>query len=178
MSFRELQSLDGRFKLREMRLEDVHRVAAIDQISFPTPWSETTYRQELRENPAAHLYVAEEAKDHSNQREVVGFVGFWFIVDEAHISTIAVHPDWRRIGLGRLILGYALQKAKTLGADLVTLEVRESNHAAIALYRDFGFELRGRRRGYYRDNDEDALVMFKDQLGQRQGDLREYIGEC
>ena len=178
MSIRKLQSQNGGFQLRPMRLDDVPVVAAIDQLSFPTPWSERTYRQELRENPAAYLYVAERQTKQSVYPEIIGYVGFWFIVDEVHISTIAVHPNWRHQGIGKSILEYALEQANRLGAELATLEVRESNKAAIELYRQFGFELRGRRTGYYVDNDEDALVMFKNHLEPQQYNVRETIGEC
>jgi ribosomal-protein-alanine N-acetyltransferase len=161
-----------------MRLDDIAEVAAIDKVSFPTPWSDRTYRQELRENPAAYLYVAEVERRSYDASSIIGYVGFWFIVDEAHISTIAVRPDWRRQGIGRVLLEYALEQARTLGAELVTLEVREGNQAAIKMYQTFGFLIKGRRRGYYRDNDEDALVMFLDRLSLRHAETRETIGEC
>jgi len=178
MNVRNMLSPNGRFHLRPMRLEDVPVVAAIDQISFSTPWSESTYRQELRENTAAYLYVAEKKQKQSKTAEIIGYVGFWFIVDEAHISTLAVHPYWRRQGIAQLILAYALEQANRLGAELATLEVRESNKAAIELYQKFGFELKGRRNGYYRDNDEDALIMFKDHLQVHHHNVRETISEC
>jgi ribosomal-protein-alanine N-acetyltransferase len=161
-----------------MRLDDVAEVVVIDQVSFPTPWSDRTYRQELRENPAAHLYVAEFQGQSNNASGIIGYVGFWYIVDEAHISTIAVHPNLRRQGIGRVLLEYALERARALGAELVTLEVRESNQAATEMYQTFGFQIKGRRRGYYRDNDEDALVMLLDPLSLRQIKARETIGEC
>lgn len=177
MSVKILQSPSRRFRLRPMRLEDVPVVTAIDKISFPTPWSETTYRQELRENPAAYLYVADRQTRQPVAVEIIGYVGFWFIVDEVHISTIAVHPDWRRQGIATSILAFALEQANKLGAELATLEVRESNKAAIELYQKFGFVLKGRRNGYYRDNDEDALIMFKDHLMAQDHNVRETIGE-
>jgi ribosomal-protein-alanine N-acetyltransferase len=168
---------NGKVLLRPMQLNDVPVVAAIDKVSFPTPWSETTYRQELRGNPAAYLYVAEIRSELKGRAEIVGYVGFWHIVDEVHISTIAVRPERRRQGFGRGILKFALEKAHALGAELATLEVRESNTEAIELYREFGFELKGRRPRYYRDTDEDALVMFKENLDLHQQEAREKIGE-
>jgi ribosomal-protein-alanine N-acetyltransferase len=161
-----------------MRLDDVAAVVAIDQVSFPTPWSDRTYRQELCENPSAYLYVADVRVEPISVSGVIGYVGFWFIVDEAHISTIAVHPNLRRQGIGRVLLEYALERARALGAELVTLEVRESNQAAIEMYQTFGFQIKGRRRGYYRDKDEDALVMVMDPLSLRLAKARETIGEC
>ncbi|TFH32065.1 MAG: ribosomal-protein-alanine N-acetyltransferase [Anaerolineales bacterium] len=165
-------------RVRPMRLEDVPVVATIDRVSFPTPWSESTYRQELRENSAAYLYVAECLEDQDSQADILGYVGFWFTMDEVHISTIAVDPSRRGRGFGKLILKYALGQANRLGAELATLEVRESNKVAIEMYRKFGFVSRGRRRGYYRDNNEDALIMFKDHLENFEQEVRESIGEC
>jgi len=142
--------------IRRMTLADIEAVTAIDRQSFSVPWSERTYRMELTGNPAAYLYVAESA----SSGEVVGYVGFWFIVDEAHVSTLAVKPGCRRQGIGRCLLENALREAARLGAELVSLEVRASNSGAITLYRRHGFKPRERRRGYYQDNGEDALYMI------------------
>ncbi len=172
-----LHHRNGFVRMRQMELADVPIVAAIDRMAFPTPWSETTYRRELGENPAAYLYVAEHVEDRDKPGEIIGYVGFWFIVDEAHISTIAVVPGWRRRGIGSYLLNFTLDQATTLGADLVTLEVRESNAGAIELYRKFGFTIRGRRPGYYRDSNEDALVMMIEPLGRVDIDVRESVCE-
>lgn len=140
-----------------MTLADLPAVLEIDRLSFALPWPERSYRFELSENPAAHLMVAEMGRE--NHRAIVGYVGYWLIVDEAHISTIAVDPGWRGQGIGELLLGHAMEAAQNLGADMATLEVRASNEAAINLYRKFGFQTVGRRAAYYRDNEEDALLM-------------------
>jgi ribosomal-protein-alanine N-acetyltransferase len=108
-----------------MQFDDIPVVAAIDQVSFPSPWSESTYRQELRENRAAHLYVAEQHSEVKGRAEIVGYVGFWYIVDEVHISTIAVHPARRRQGIGRMIMNHALEQARALGAELARLSSTE-----------------------------------------------------
>lgn len=136
---------------------DIPAVVAIDRRSFPVPWSERSYRFELLENPAALLLVAEATAEPG--RPVVGYVGLWLLGEEAHISTLAVDPAYRRRGIGRRLLRAALERAAAAGAQAVTLEVRVSNAAAIALYRSFGFQEVGVRRGYYRDNGEDALLM-------------------
>lgn len=148
-----------------MTLADLPAVLEIDRLSFALPWPERSYRFELSENPAAHLMVAEMGR--VNHRAVVGYVGFWLIVDEAHISTIAVDPGWRSQGIGELMLGHTLVAARNLGADMATLEVRASNEAAINLYRKFGFQVVGRRAAYYRDNEEDALLMTLADLSAR-----------
>lgn len=140
--------------VRPMTLADVPAVAAIDRLSFALPWSESSFRKELEENDQAHFFVAEE------QGRVAGLAGYWFIVDECHISTVAVHPEWRRRGLGEQLVAAVLDHARSLGAVMATLEVRVSNGTAIRLYEKFGFKVNRRRRGYYRDNNEDALEML------------------
>jgi ribosomal-protein-alanine N-acetyltransferase len=139
--------------IRAMGLDDIPQVMEIDRLSFPLPWSENSFRKELAENEHAYFFVAEA------QGGIVGFAGYWYIVDECHISTLAVHPAQRGQGIGDLLLAAALRHALALGAALATLEVRESNVAAQTLYRKYGFEVAGRRRRYYRNNDEDALLM-------------------
>ncbi len=149
-------------RIRPMSLLDVERVVQIDRLSFSLPWSERTYRLELTKNSAAHLFVAELEDQH--EQPIVGYVGFWFLVDEAHISTLAVHPEYRERGIGRRLLEEALIEALRLGADLVTLEVRASNERPIDLYEKFGFQVKARKARYYRDNHEDALLMVLDDL--------------
>jgi ribosomal-protein-alanine N-acetyltransferase len=145
-------------RIRKMKLDDIPDVLEIDQQSFPVPWSERTYRLELTGNPSAHFIVA-EARVHEKM-ELVGYLGYWLVVDEAHISTIAVRPDLRRRKVGSKLLVAALKSAAIKGAERVSLEVRESNDAAIMMYENFGFEQHSRKSEYYRDNDEDALVMI------------------
>jgi ribosomal-protein-alanine N-acetyltransferase len=144
--------------VRAMRADDISRVMAIDGLSFPNPWPESTYRFEIAENPSAHLLVL-EVEAEQGRREVVGFAGYWFIIDEAHISTLAIHPDWRGRGLGRLLLRALLREAAWRGALSATLEVRQGNRVAQRLYEHHGFAVVGRRLSYYSDNGEDALLM-------------------
>ncbi|HLC06047.1 MAG TPA: ribosomal protein S18-alanine N-acetyltransferase [Anaerolineales bacterium] len=142
--------------VRAMELEDLANVLEIDRLSFPVPWPERSYRYELTENPASNLLVAES---NGSIRRVVGFIGSWLIADEVHISTLAVHPSFRGLGLGKTLLEAILDQTARRGAEIATLEVRVSNTTAIDLYRKTGFEVVGRRPGYYRDNGEDALLM-------------------
>lgn len=146
--------------VRPMAIADLRTVLDIDRLSFPLPWSERTYKYELNENPSSYMYVVEIQEDRN--RKVVGYVGFWFIVDEAHISTLAVHPDYRGYGLGELLLQTAIDDAEQLNAKIITLEVRISNQIAINLYRKHDFKDVGSRPRYYRDNNEDALLMTRD----------------
>jgi ribosomal-protein-alanine N-acetyltransferase len=144
--------------IRPMQPGDLEQVRVIDRISFSLPWPESAFQYELNANPAALLWVA-EVETPSDGRKVVGMIVVWLVVDEAHIATIAVHPDFRGQGIGRRLLAAAMQEAIRKGATQAMLEVRAGNLAAQALYRRFGFEVAYRRPRYYRDNNEDALLM-------------------
>jgi ribosomal-protein-alanine N-acetyltransferase len=139
--------------VERMRLEDVPAVHEIERLSFRTPWPPYAFEQELRGNRLAH-YVVARAGD-----RVVGFAGVWLMVDDAHITTFGVHPDWRRQGIGRQLLLNLVELARTIRARRMTLEVRASNEAAQTLYREYGFEEVGRRPKYYTDDGEDAIIM-------------------
>lgn len=139
--------------IRKMTLEDIRAVVELDQISFSLPWPERSFRFELTDNPASRCWVAEA------DGRVVGMLVAWLFVDEAHIATIATHPDYRRQGIARKLLTYALQSALREGAQSSFLEVRESNVPAQDMYRKFGYVEVGRRKSYYRDNNEDAILM-------------------
>ena len=143
---------------RAMAAEDIPQVHAIETLSFSLPWPERSFRYELVENPHSALWVA-ETRAPEGSRAVVGMIVLWLVVDEAHIGTIAVHPDYRRQGIGQRLLAYALLDAARRGIAAVHLEVRRGNLAAQELYRRFGFELVGVRSRYYHDNHEDALLL-------------------
>lgn len=144
--------------IRKMTLEDVPAVVDLDQKSFSLPWPERSFRFELTDNPASRCWVAEL------DGKIVGMIVVWLIVDEAHVATIATHPDFRRKGIAKRLLSHALQKLMDQGARSSFLEVRESNIVAQEMYRKFGYEETGRRRRYYKDNDEDAILMNLDAL--------------
>ena len=145
----------GAWVIGPMEAEDIPQVALIDRETFANPWSAASYHYEITENLAAHFLVAVTPPG----RQVVGFAGFWLVVDEAHIGTLAVHHAWRRRGLGEQLLMALLTQARGLGALLATLEVREGNLAAQHLYAKHGFAEVGRRAHYYQDNGEDALLL-------------------
>lgn len=153
-------ALTARVVVEPMRIEDVAAVHEIERLSFRTPWPAYAFEQELRGNRVARYLVARAGE------RVVGFAGLWLMVDEAHITTFGVHPDWRRQGIGRQLLLNVAELSIGIGALRMTLEVRESNVAAQALYRAFGFEIAGRRRAYYTDDGEDALVMTTSDLAE------------
>lgn len=141
-----------------MTLDDIPDVHDIELQSFPIPWPAYAFRQELETNRLAHYLVCRAAT------ETVAYAGIWMMVDEAHVTTFAVLPAWRRRGLGGRLLLSVLQLAVELGASVATLEVRLTNVAARALYQRFGFRPVGVRPRYYSDNAEDALIMTTDML--------------
>jgi ribosomal-protein-alanine N-acetyltransferase len=181
-----------RYILRPMEPDDVPVVAAIDRLSFPTPWPASAFRHELQRK-RAHYYAllrSDEDEATSSGRgwarwarrffdaergsRTVGYVGFRLQGSGGHITTIAVHPEFRGRGLGDLLLLAALDKMQARGVDVVTLEMRPSNGIAYQLYRKYGFEVKRREFGYYRDG-EDAWVMavevedvpYRDRLSER-----------
>ncbi|HEY7527355.1 MAG TPA: ribosomal protein S18-alanine N-acetyltransferase [Candidatus Limnocylindria bacterium] len=141
----------------EMRVADIPQVHEVERLSFATPWPPHAFEQELRGNRLARYVVARTTV--GGEERVVGFAGVWLMVDEAHITTFGVHPDYRRQGVGRRLLLRLADLAMELRARRLTLEVRVSNTAAQALYRRFGFTVSGTRPRYYTDDGEDAFVM-------------------
>lgn len=139
--------------IRRMRLEDLPAVHEIDVLSFSLPWPERSFQFELTGNPVSRGWVAEV------EGKIAAMLVLWFIVDEAHIATIAVHPDFRRQGIGEQILLHALKQVRDEGAQRAFLEVRAGNLGAQAMYKKYGFVVTGVRPRYYKDNNEDALLM-------------------
>jgi ribosomal-protein-alanine N-acetyltransferase len=136
-----------------MARDDLDRVVAIERQCFPTAWRRESYERELLNSNARYLVAAVGAR-------VVGYAGMWVIPPEAHITTIAVEPEYRRRGIGERLLVALLEAAQDMGASRVTLEVRESNQIARTLYEKYGFEAVAYMRGYYPDTGEDAVVMW------------------
>lgn len=142
--------------IEPMKVDDVEEVLAIEQASFPTPWSRLAFLSELLENERAVYLAARQ------EGRIIGYVGMWRILDEGHITNLAVHPDARRQGVGRRLLQTLCDLAQARGLHRLTLEVRVSNAPAQHLYESFGFLAAGVRPGYYQDNNEDALIMWLD----------------
>jgi ribosomal-protein-alanine N-acetyltransferase len=158
-----------KIRLAPMQAGDLDTVQRIERASFTTPWPAYAYRQEIETNRLAH-YIVARAGD-----EIVGFAGMWMMVDQAHITTFAVDPKWRRNGIGSQMVRALLEIARPLGARQATLEVRLSNLAARQLYEKFGFRPVGIRPRYYSDNGEDALIMTTDDLDSE--DMRKRMEE-
>lgn len=131
------------------------QVCGIEKISFSTPWSRLSFVSELQNDLAWYLVALEN-------ETVAGYAGMWLILDEAHVTNLAVHPLYRGRGIGSALMGGLIWLAVCLGAVRMTLEVRVSNAAAIKLYEKLGFRREGRRRGYYTNPKEDALIMGMD----------------
>ncbi|MDP7470105.1 MAG: ribosomal protein S18-alanine N-acetyltransferase [Dehalococcoidia bacterium] len=182
------------FSVRPMHIEDLSQAVEIEREAFPTQWPPTPFKRELGNKMAHYLVAWQEGhrwdppprrgalpllsrvghllcwgrhrpqNNHSDQPFIVGVVGFWLLYDEAHITTIAVRRSHRRLGLGEMLLHASIEMAVALRARVVTLEVRATNTDAQALYEKYGFHQSGVRRGYYTDNNEDALIMTTDSL--------------
>lgn len=135
---------------------DADDIAALEVVCFADPWSKESLVYELSENPRA-VYIVAEVDGH-----VVGYVGVWGIVDEGHITNVAVSTDYRRKNIGSLLIYHMLKATTQAGLVRHTLEVRAGNAPAQALYRKYGFEEAGIRKGYYQDNGEDAIIMWRD----------------
>jgi ribosomal-protein-alanine N-acetyltransferase len=151
-------------KFRPMKLEDIPQVHEIDVLSFALPWPEKSYLFELTENPTTLALVAESIQRDS-EAVVIGMAVVWIIIDEAHIATIAIHPDFRGYGFGKKLLAETLRQSIQRGALDATLEVRENNLLAQQMYTKFGFTIVGQRLHYYHDNNENAVLMTLDKMG-------------
>ena len=145
----------------DMTLDDIDAVQEVERSSFPVPWPANAFRHELTQNRNARYVVAR-----SND-VIVGYAGLWLMVDEAHITTFAVHPGHRRRRIGELLLHRLFEVAAVMNAEWLTLEVRASNIPAQKLYEKYGFRRAGVRRRYYSDNSEDALIMWTERLKER-----------
>ena len=165
-----------------MTIEDISAVMVIEKTAFPIPWPEQAYRHEILDNPNGYFIVARlrsagaprnlfqrlagRAVSAPAPRAIIGFAGLWMFVDEGHVSTIASHTEWRGQGVGELLLVTLLREAQRRKAIFATLEVRVNNAVAQNLYRKYGFTEVGRRKRYYQDNGEDALIMTVENFTQ------------
>lgn len=142
------------YRIRPMTLEDIPTILTIEEVSFPNPWTEASFTSELKDNYLARYYCLEI------EGKVVGYMGLWIIMGEAHITNIAIWPGYRGQGWGEYLLKGVMQQMYTAGIFRITLEVRVSNTSAQNLYRKLGFKPAGVRRKYYSDNQEDAIIMW------------------
>ncbi len=153
--------------IRRMELKDLDAVAAIEVATFARPWSRASFEQELTRNVAARYLVAEL------DGQVVGYAGAWIILDESHVTNIAIEETFRGRGIGKQLTAGLMQYLSNLGAAYATLEVRVSNERAQNLYRSLGFMSIGKRKKYYEDNNEDAFLMVCDHMPPADPDFTE-----
>ena len=147
-----------RLVIAPMNDRDLAEVVRIEALSFPSTWPQNAFQNEIHENKLAYYFVGRVGE------RVVAYGGIWVILEDSHITTIAVHPDLRGKKFGEIMLLHLLDETIERGASWITLEVRESNVVAQNLYRKYGFTVVSTRRGYYSDNNENALVMWAGNL--------------
>ncbi len=140
--------------VRDMKLEDLDQIMILEELCFSVPWSRDAFTNEITKNKLAHYIILEI------DEIIVGYGGVWYIVDEGHITNVAIHKDYRKQGLGKELVKGMIEKAKKSNISHMTLEVRKSNIPAITLYERMGFLVAGVRPKYYTDNNEDALIMW------------------
>ncbi|MHB8635032.1 MAG: ribosomal protein S18-alanine N-acetyltransferase [Fimbriimonadaceae bacterium] len=133
--------------------QHIPAILEIEQRANPAPWSERSFRNELDHKQGLFRVALVEGRP-------IGYGGVWLVIDEAHVTTLAVDETMRRLGIGRALIIDLLLEARDQGMLCATLEVRASNSAAVALYESLGFTTTARRKKYYPDNREDALVMW------------------
>ncbi len=149
----------SKYVISEAVLNDVHRLYAIECASFSEPWSERSLAEFIVNRERSFCLAARE--NGSPDAKILGYVGFQYVLDEGEIANLAVDPDYRGSGVGYALLETLVTVCHTLGIRVIHLEVRPSNIGALTLYRKCGFEEDGRRRGYYADTGEDALLMSR-----------------
>jgi ribosomal-protein-alanine N-acetyltransferase len=167
MEQQHFQRPESALEFRSMRYEDIPHVCEIEQEAFSTPWTSGAFQNELSNNQFAHYMILDIGG------EVAGYGGMWIIMDEAHVTNIAIRDTYRGQKLGKRLLQELMRTASFLGAKRMTLEVRASNHIAQSLYDKLGFASAGIRRGYYTDNREDAIIMWTDLPKYRRDSLED-----
>ncbi|WFD10007.1 ribosomal protein S18-alanine N-acetyltransferase [Tepidibacter hydrothermalis] len=147
--------MENNIVIRNLQEKDIDDLVEIEELCFKTPWTKHSLQKELKNKLARYKVIEKDSK-------IVAYAGIWFVVDEGHITNVAVHPDHRGLGHGNQIIEALIDECAKSNIISMTLEVRKSNDTAIKLYKKYGFKLSGIRPGYYTDTQEDALIMWKD----------------
>jgi ribosomal-protein-alanine N-acetyltransferase len=140
-----------------MEPRHIPQVCELEALCFASPWNARMFSDEIEKNPIARYFILLDKQDPSC---VVAYAGYWKILDEGHITNVAVRPQWQGQGMGTYLMEQMMAFASAEGITAMTLEVRQSNQAAQALYTKLGFAVEGLRKQYYADNNEDALLMW------------------
>ncbi|HZK85209.1 MAG TPA: ribosomal protein S18-alanine N-acetyltransferase [Desulfosporosinus sp.] len=146
--------------VRPIDIDDLKAILEIERVSFATPWSVASFKTELKDNEYARYLCLEL------EGQVIGYMGLWFILDEGHITNIAINPNYRGLHWGEFLMRSVMEIMVEQGMERMTLEVRVSNNPAQSLYKRLGFANAGVRKGYYADTGEDAMIMWAE-LGQK-----------
>jgi len=146
----------SQISIRPLGIKDLDNVLEVEELSFKYPWSREAYRYEFDENILSRYWGC------FYENRLIAFAGYWLIMDEGHIANVAVHPLFRRQGVGELLMYYVMNACLMEGGEKMTLEVRAGNAAGQRLYKKMGFKAAGLRKGYYSDSNEDAVIMWVD----------------
>lgn len=142
--------------IRQATNEDLKQISEVETLCFESPWSfDMLYHDICANDLTVYMAVEKDGK-------VIGYGGMWIIIDEAHITNVCIHPDYRRKGYAKALMAALAEKSEKMGANSMTLEVRVSNHEAIKLYNRCGFHINGLRKKYYSNNGEDAYIMWRE----------------
>lgn len=142
--------------IRLAKNEDLQQISEVENLCFESPWSFDMLYHDICANDLTIYMVAEK------DGKIIGYGGMWIIIDEAHITNVCIHPDYRRRGYAKQLMNALAEKSEEMGANSMTLEVRVSNHSAIKLYNGCGFHIQGVRKRYYSNNGEDAYIMWRE----------------
>lgn len=143
---------------RMMKVSDIDMVHKVEVDSFSDPWTKNAFKREMKNNMARYIVCVDSV---DGNEVVIGYIGSWYIIDEAHINNVAISPDYRGKGYGRQMMEYFIDMCRKDMINAITLEVRRSNEVAQNLYKSMGFVPAGVRKEYYSDNREDAIIMWK-----------------
>ncbi len=176
--------MDLDLNIRPILETELDPLLILDRLCFGGLWSSDSYRRELASENSHFLAVTVDRGQEPETEGILGFGCFWAILDEAHITLLGVHPRYQELGLGQLLLCALLERARAIDMARATLEVRDTNAGAIHIYEKYGFQTVGRRKKYYQDTNDDAIIMwrgglqhphFPQQLEQWQSKIRTKI---
>lgn len=147
--------------IRAMDISDLERIIELEHLLFTSAWEVSDFMYEILENQFSYNYVL------IDDNHIIGYVGIWIMYEQSQITTLGIDPEYQRQGLGKRLMMEMIELALSQGCEVMSLEVRVSNHRAISLYESLGFKNQAIRKNYYQDNNEDAYLMVKELEGQK-----------